>query len=111
MSSVVTKLLVTRNTLMIAAAAASIRLAPRIRPAGLASVSPGSPCTCVITATPVSKPDMPSASFGNTRTDSATIISGSPCCVVSAVDQSVTTLGSVTTCQSDTAITTTLSAR
>ena len=96
---------------MIAAATASIRFVPRIRPAGSASVSPASPCTCVITATPVSKPDMPSASLGNTSRDSATIISGSPCWVVSAVVQSVTTLGSVTTCQIDTAITTTLSAR
>ncbi|MEO5709293.1 MAG: hypothetical protein ABIQ59_05690 [Nocardioidaceae bacterium] len=54
---------------------------------------------------------MPSASLGKTSNDSATIISGSPCWVVSAVDQSLTTLGCVTTCQIETPMTTTLSAR
>ena len=111
MSSVVTKLLVTRKTLIIAAAVASIRLVPRMRPVGAASVSPSSPCTCVITATPVSKPDMPRASLGKTSSDSATTINGSPCCVVIAVVQWVTTAGFATTCAIATAITTTLSAR
>ena len=34
-------------------------------PVGLSSVSVASPLMCGMTATPVSKPDMPSASFGN----------------------------------------------
>ena len=73
---------------MITAAVVSSRWVPRIRPSGEASVSPASPRTCGITATPVSKPDMPSASLGKTSSATATIISGLPCCVVSAVVQS-----------------------
>ena len=70
-SSVVTKELVIRKTLMITAAVVSSRLVPRIRPRGAASVSLASPWTCGITATPVSKPDMPSASFGKTSSATA----------------------------------------
>ncbi len=96
---------------MITAAVASIRLVPRTRPVGRSSVSPSSPCTCVITATPVSKPDMPRASLGKTSSDSATTMNGSPCCVVIAVVQWLTTTGFATTCAIETPITTTLSAR
>ena len=51
-SRVVAKELVTRNTLISTAAVVSIRRVPRIRPVGCASVSPGSPETWGITATP-----------------------------------------------------------
>jgi hypothetical protein len=40
----------------------------RILPAGSSSVSPTSPRTSGITATPVSNPDSPSASLGNRMT-------------------------------------------
>ena len=63
---------------MVTAAVVSSRRVPRIRPAGLASVSAASPWTCGITATPVSKPDRPSASFGNTSAAAATIMTGLP---------------------------------
>ena len=97
MSSVVTTLLETRKTLIVSAAAVSSRFAPAIRPRGCSSVSPGAPAICGITATPVSKPDSPSASLGNTRRATATTISGSACEVVRAACQSVTTDGWVTT--------------
>ena len=61
----VTMLLVIRKTLMISAAVVSSLRVLRIRPVGLGSACrPGRPCTSGITATPVSKPDSPSASFG-----------------------------------------------
>ena len=47
--------------------------------------SSASPRTCGITATPVSKPDRPSASLGKTSSAMPTTISGLPCWVVSAV--------------------------
>ena len=74
----VTRLLVIRNALIVTAAVVSSRLVPRIRPAGRLSVSEASPCTWGITATPVSKPDRPSASFGNTSAAAATIMTGLP---------------------------------
>ena len=49
-----------------AAVSSSVRVS-RIRPAGRARVSSGSPAISGMTATPVSKPDSPSASLGNTR--------------------------------------------
>ena len=61
---------------MISAAVVSSLRASRIRPRGCAGVSPGSPRTCGITATPVSKPDSPSASFGKTSRATPTIASG-----------------------------------
>ncbi len=73
MSSAETVLLPRSSTLMINAADTSSRCAPRIRPAGLASVSSGSPSTSGITATPVSNPDRPSASFGKSSSDTAAI--------------------------------------
>ena len=51
---------------MITAAVVSSFFVPRIRPVGFSSVSSGSPSTCGMTATPVSKPERPSASFGKT---------------------------------------------
>ena len=53
--------------------------APRCRPA--------SPLTSGITATPVSKPERPSASFGKSSSANASIISGLPCCATSAACQ------------------------
>ncbi len=60
-----TTLLASRNTLMMRAAADRSFLVLRILPAGFSSVSDASPRTSGMTATPVSKPDSPSASFGN----------------------------------------------
>ena len=72
---------------MISAAASSSRRAPRIRPAGLASVSPGSPWTRGITATPVSKPERPSASLGNSSSETPAIVAQLPCWTKSASRQ------------------------
>ncbi len=105
------KLLVMRKTLMMRAAVVSSFLAPRIRPAGFSSVSPESPSTCGMTATPVSKPDRPSASFGNTTRAMAIIMNGLPCSAVRASVQSVMTCGSLSTSHRPTATTTTFSAR
>ena len=58
---------------MITAAVVSSFFVPRIRPAGCSSVSPGSPSTCGMTATPVSKPDRPSASLGKTTSATPTM--------------------------------------
>ena len=51
---------------MIRAAVVSRVWVLRMRPTGRASVSPGGPCTRGITATPVSKPERPSARRGKT---------------------------------------------
>ena len=107
----VTKLLVIRKTLMISAAVVSSFLAPWMRPVGRSSVSPGSPSMCGITATPVSKPDRPSASLGKTSRASPTMTTGLPCWTVSAWDQSATSDGAVRTCHSPTPTTTTFSVR
>ena len=77
-----------------------------IRPRGLASVSLGSPVTSGITATPVSNPDSPSASFGKSRNAIATTITGlPPCCVSSACRQLPITSGRPSTCRMPVAIT------
>ena len=75
---------------MMQAATVSSRLVLRIRPAGCSASSPGSPSTWLITATPVSKPDMPSASLGNSVSETAIISAMLPCSAVSALVQSVT---------------------
>ena len=75
-SRVVTKLLVMRKPLMIRAAVVSSLRVLRMRPRGFSGVSPGSPRTSGITATPVSKPDRPRASLGKTSRATATIASG-----------------------------------
>ena len=72
---------------MITAAVRSIFFVLRMRPVGASSVSVASPRTSGITATPVSNPDSPSASFGKRMTAIATIIIGSPCCSKSAIFQ------------------------
>ena len=67
-------------------ACASSQMVCLMRPRGFSSVSPGSPRTRGITATPVSNPDSPRASFGNSSKATATIITGlPPCCWSSAV--------------------------
>ncbi len=63
---------------MIKAAPASILRAFRIRPCGCSGVSVGSPRTSGMITTPVSKPDNPRASFGNTSNAATTIASGFP---------------------------------
>lgn len=72
---------------MIAAAVVNRCLAPRMRPIGCSGVSPGPLLMSGITATPVSKPERPSANLGKTSNAMATITSGFPCCCVSAVVQ------------------------
>ena len=79
MSTVVMMLLAISSTLMMSAATSSSFFVLRIRPSGRSSVSPGSPFTSGITATPVSKPERPSASFGNTIIAAASIITGLSC--------------------------------
>jgi hypothetical protein len=76
MSTVVAKLLVIRKPLMIRAAVVSSLRVLRIRPRGRSWVSWGSPRTRGITATPVSNPDRPRASFGKTIRAIATMASG-----------------------------------
>ena len=66
-------LLPTSMTLMITAAVVSSFLVLRMRPAGCAAVSSGSPSTSGITATPVSNPDRPSARRGNSSMAKSTI--------------------------------------
>ena len=62
---------------MITAAVVSSRRVPRIRPTGLLlGVASALPLICGITATPVSNPDRPSASFGNTSRAIPTITHG-----------------------------------
>jgi hypothetical protein len=59
----------------------------RMRPDGCATVSVASPVTSGMTATPVSKPDKPSATFGNRITAIAAIIAGLLCCAKSVTRQ------------------------
>lgn len=96
---------------MITAAVVSSLRVSRIRPVGFSYVSVGSPSTCGITATPVSKPDMPSASFGKTRSATPIIASGEECSAVIASVQSPILTGWLSTCQAETARTTTLRVR
>ncbi len=77
------------RTLMMRAAVVSSLWAPRIRPSGFFSVSVGSPLICGITATPVSKPDMPSASFGNSSRATPTMAKTLPCSLKRRVCQSL----------------------
>ncbi len=77
-SRVVTRLLVIRNALISSAAVVSSRLPLRMRPVGFSSVSPLSPSISGMTTTPVSKPDRPSASFGNTSSAAPISASGEP---------------------------------
>ena len=79
MRSVVTRLLATRNRLIVTAAVTRSFRVLRIRPSGFDSVSVGAPWTSGMTATPVSNPERPSASFGNTRIATAAIAHGLPC--------------------------------
>ena len=71
------------STLMISGGGGE-QLAGVADPAGRASRTcpSASPLTCGITATPVSKPDMPSASFGKTSSATPTIASGEECSAV-----------------------------
>ena len=55
------------STLMISAAVRAASCVLRMRPAAISASIAGSPLTSGITATPVSNPDSPSASFGKTQ--------------------------------------------
>jgi hypothetical protein len=79
MSSVVQTLLPMSATLMMSAAVRSSFLVLRTRPSGRSGVSFGSPSTSGITATPVSNPDMPSASLGKSNSATPTIAVQLPC--------------------------------
>ena len=92
-SSTETVVLAMSSTLMIRAAVESSFLVFRIRPAGLSSVSSASPRTSGMTATPVSKPESPRASFGKRITAIAAIIAGLPCCSKSDARQFASTSG------------------
>ena len=63
---------------MMTAAVMSSFLVLRIRPLGSAALSSALPRTWAMTATPVSNPDKPSASFGNNSRAAASIISQLP---------------------------------
>ena len=73
---------------MISAADVSKRWVKRILPRGRAGSSPGSPWTSGIMATPVSKPDSPSASFGNNSSETPIMANGLPCAAKSDCFQS-----------------------
>ena len=88
---------------MIRAAVVSSLRVSRIRPAGSRGVSVASPRTCGMTATPVSKPDMPSASLGKTSSATPTIASGEECWAVIASHQLPITTGCASTCQAEVA--------
>lgn len=75
---------------------------------GFSYVSVASPRTWGITATPVSNPDMPSASFGKTSSATPTMASGEECSRVMASVQSPTLTGWVRISQAEVARTTTL---
>ena len=84
-STVVTTLLTISSTLMISAAREAASSCCGYARVGRSSVSSGSPLTSGITATPVSNPDRPSASFGNTSSAAPIISIGLPCCASNAV--------------------------
>ena len=96
---------------MIRAAVVRSLCAPRIRPAGFASVSSGLPWICGMTATPVSKPESPRASLGKTSRAMPIITRGFPCCWLRAAHQSVTTWASLNTWARPTSTTTAFSSR
>jgi hypothetical protein len=83
-------LLVTSSTLMMSAAVISSLRVFRIRPTGCASVSPGKPSTSGMTATPVSKPESPSASLGKRSIATTIILNGLPCVIVTSEPHSTT---------------------
>ena len=105
------KLDVMRKTLMMIAAVVSRRWAPRMRPAGYAGSSSGLPLICGMTATPVSKPERPRASFGKTSRATPTIISGLPFCRNSIPHQSEIAVGWWNTSTMEVPTTMTFSAR
>ncbi|MER5426919.1 hypothetical protein [Streptosporangium roseum] len=106
-----TRLLAMRKKLMINAAAVSRRLVPLIRPAGRSGSSSCDPRTRGITATPVSKPDSPSASFGKTSSATPIMTSGLEYCAVSAFSQWTTVSGRARRCRVDVTTMIRLSAR
>jgi hypothetical protein len=110
-SRVVARLEVIRKPLMIRAAVVSSLRVLRMRPTGRSGVSPGPPLTSGITATPVSNPDRPRASFGNTSSATPTISRGLSYWPTSSRSHSTTTWGLVSTCSRATRTTTRLRLR
>src|SRR5215203_6500558 len=106
MSTAVTKLLVIRKKLMIRAAVVSSLPVLRIRPVGCSESAPSSPRTSGIKLTPVSKPESPKASCGNTKSATPSIASGLPWLENSALCQLVRLCGCVVISYRPTATTT-----
>ena len=96
---------------MMMAAVVSSLCAPRIRPTGWLGSSSGLPLICGMTATPVSKPERPRASFGNTSSATPTTRNGLPFCWNMALHQSSIADGCWNTCTMEVDTTTTLRAR
>ncbi len=96
---------------MITAAAVSNLPVLRMRPFGRFGLSPSLPRTSGITATPVSKPESPSASRGNRISDTAIIWNTFPCSCVRASCQSEMSEGWLTILPMPTAITMALRTR
>jgi hypothetical protein len=69
--------------MMMAAVASNLRVL-RMRPAGLASASSSLPRTRGMTATPVSKPERPSAILGKSSRAMPSATQGFPCSVITA---------------------------
>ena len=79
---------------MVTAATVSSLRVLRMRPAGRSGSSSASPRTSGIMPTPVSNPESPSASSGNTTTAAASMENGPPWLAKRADCQSARTLGS-----------------
>ena len=78
---------------MMSAAVRSSFLVLRMRPCGAPSVSPGSPFTSGMTATPVSKPDRPERELGKEQSATTSIIHGLTCCAEQRVPPARKVLG------------------
>ena len=112
MSSVVTTLDVSRKTLIVIAAVVSSFFAPAMRCSGFVPGASPAPRICGMTVTPVSKPDNPSASCGNTtRARARTPIGLPPPCRSMADVQSPSTAGCAATRRKESTMTTAFSVR
>ena len=106
------KLVATRKTLIVTAAVVSSRRVPRMRRSGRPGASDASPWICGMTATPVSNPERPSASFGKTSSASPTATSGlPPVAACSAFVQCRTACGWRSSCTTPSITTTAFSTR
>ncbi len=96
---------------MMSAAVRSSVLVCLMRDCSTACGSAPSPATSGITATPVSNPDMPSASFGKYQSEKASTMNGFDCWCTMFRPHSVIATGSVHMATSSYPMTTTFSAR